>query len=154
MTTPIITGFTTSNYYGTGTWTPGLTIGGSSTGITYSGVSGFYYQHGLMVWVKGIFTITATGGLTGNLMLTGLPVNTDTTYTSIIQVDGQATVVPVNTNSFYLETSTNATTGNFMAAGVASNSNFTQLNDTNINQGGAQSTFKFSGWYLASTDGS
>lgn len=57
-----------------GTWTPVLTIGGSSAGITYTVQQGNYVRVGNMVTVWGHITLSSKGGLAGALLITGLPV--------------------------------------------------------------------------------
>lgn len=57
----------------TGSFTPGIAFGGSSTGITYSTQSGRYYYRG--GFITGFFKITLTnkGAQTGAATITGLP---------------------------------------------------------------------------------
>ena len=61
--------------YEEGTWTPTLTIGGSSTGITYSisPQSGTYTKIGRQVTLNGYMTLTSDGSLSGGFLLQGLP---------------------------------------------------------------------------------
>jgi len=59
--------------YEEGTWTPGLTFGGGSTGLTYTTRAGYYTKVGNQVSVSGQIVINAKGSSTGNTKLTGLP---------------------------------------------------------------------------------
>lgn len=59
--------------YEEGTWTPTLTFGGGSTGITYAFRSGTYVKIGSEVIVEMQINLTAKGSSTGNMLITGLP---------------------------------------------------------------------------------
>lgn len=59
--------------YSTGTWTPGVSFGGSATGATYSVQSGRYLKIGRLVWVEGVVILTSNGSGTGTARITGLP---------------------------------------------------------------------------------
>lgn len=59
-----------------GTWSPVLLIGGSSSGITYASgyPKGRYVRVGTLVWVGCELQLTSKGGLTGSgLVIQGLP---------------------------------------------------------------------------------
>jgi hypothetical protein len=59
--------------YEEGTWTPTLTFGGGSTGMTYGGQLGTYVKIGKLVWLNCRVTLTAKGSSTGTARVTGLP---------------------------------------------------------------------------------
>lgn len=61
--------------YEEGAWTPSLTFGGGSTGVTYqtNGRQGTYVKVGRNVTVSGYIYTLSTGSDTGNLVITGLP---------------------------------------------------------------------------------
>jgi len=59
--------------YETGTWTPSITFGGGSTGITYSAQEGNYTRIGRIVYVSGYFVLTSKGTDTGSAKINGLP---------------------------------------------------------------------------------
>lgn len=59
--------------YEEGTWTPGISIGSGTTGITYSSQTGYYTKIGNVVTVRGRIALTAKGSLTGIIYITGLP---------------------------------------------------------------------------------
>lgn len=56
-----------------GTFTPAIAFGGSSTGITYSFQSGFYARTGNVINFSITIALTSKGAQTGNATLTGLP---------------------------------------------------------------------------------
>lgn len=56
-----------------GTWTPALTFGGGSTGLTYSARAGSYTKIGNRVIVDGRMTLSAKGSSTGTALVGGLP---------------------------------------------------------------------------------
>jgi hypothetical protein len=56
-----------------GTWTPGITFGGNSTGTTYSTQTGSYTRIGNRVFIDGILVMTDKGTSTGTAVIGGLP---------------------------------------------------------------------------------
>lgn len=67
------TGGTLSTYIAPTAWTPVLTFGGGSTGITYSIQTGIYSQIGSMVTFQMEILLTNKGSSTGSCLITGLP---------------------------------------------------------------------------------
>jgi hypothetical protein len=65
--------------YEEGTWTPTLTFGGGTTGITYvsSYNTAFYTKIGSRVFISGITLLSSKGSSTGNAYLTSLPFPAD-----------------------------------------------------------------------------
>lgn len=59
-----------------GTWTPGISFGGGTTGITYSAQVGVYTKIGNIVFFQARFILTSKGSSTGNALITGLPFTT------------------------------------------------------------------------------
>ena len=59
--------------YKTGTWTPTISFGNGSTGITYGAQEGYYTRIGNIVYVTGLVTLTAVGSDTGTAAISGLP---------------------------------------------------------------------------------
>ena len=59
--------------YEEGTWTPGITFGGSSVGVTFGGANGIYTKIGRVVYIAGLITLTSKGGLSGAALINGLP---------------------------------------------------------------------------------
>lgn len=63
----------TLNSYTSGTFTPNLAFGGSSTGITYSTQTGKYWKVGAVVYFCINLFLTSAGSATGAATVTGLP---------------------------------------------------------------------------------
>lgn len=57
-----------------GTWTPGVSFGGGTTGITYSNQVGRYRRVENIIHAWGVFTLSSKGSSTGSAVITGLPV--------------------------------------------------------------------------------
>jgi hypothetical protein len=72
--------------YAEGTWTPGLTFGGGSTGMTFSSQSGTYTRIGRVVLFDGVIILTAKGSSTGNALITGLPITPGGTNAASLRV--------------------------------------------------------------------
>lgn len=67
-----------SNYlddYEEGTWTPAITFGGGSTGLTYSRANGRYVKIGKVVYVTAGLALSNKGSSTGAAQITGFPFN-------------------------------------------------------------------------------
>ncbi len=60
--------------YETGTWTPSVTFGGGSTGITYSAQEGYYTRVGNLAVVTGHIKMSANGSSNGTARIAGLPI--------------------------------------------------------------------------------
>jgi hypothetical protein len=73
--TPNPSGMTSELFadYEEGTWTPGFSFGGGTTGITYSVQAGYYTKVGNIVTVTGQVEVSNKGSSTGNALITGLP---------------------------------------------------------------------------------
>ena len=67
------------NWYEEGTWTPGVSFGGGTTGITYSTQAGTYTRIGNRVLFQGRVVLTSKGSSTGSAVITGLPFSTNAT---------------------------------------------------------------------------
>ena len=60
--------------YEEGTWTPGISFGNGTTGITYNAsTNGFYRKVGSLVMLTGYVQLTNKGSSTGTARVTGLP---------------------------------------------------------------------------------
>ena len=60
--------------YEEGTWTPSLSFGGGSTGITYSSRTGTYIKIGKLVFVNGDLTLSNKGSSTGEAIIGNTPI--------------------------------------------------------------------------------
>jgi len=74
-----------------GTFTPTVTFGGGSTGITYSTQSGYYYRFGEIVIFTTLIILTSKGTSTGNAQIESLPITCK---------NSQDWVVPIRVNNF------------------------------------------------------
>jgi hypothetical protein len=63
--------------YEEGTWTPALTIGGLTTGITYVTRSASYVKVGRIVYISLNIQLSSKGSLTGDVIITALPFTTN-----------------------------------------------------------------------------
>jgi hypothetical protein len=70
-----VTDANTLDDYEEGTWTPVLTFGGSSTGITYQAynINGYYQKIGNMVYFSCTQYLSSKGSATGTAIVGGLP---------------------------------------------------------------------------------
>lgn len=66
-------GPSTGEFYAEGSWTPGLSFGGGTTGIVYSSRSGTYTRVGRLVHVQARVALSNKGTSTGTAAVTGLP---------------------------------------------------------------------------------
>ena len=66
--------------YEEGTFTPGITFGGGSTGITYSAQTGTYTKIGNKVFYFATITLSSKGSSAGVAKVTGLPFTVSTSY--------------------------------------------------------------------------
>ena len=61
--------------YEEGTWSPTVTFGGASTGVTYGTQEGWYTKVGRLVHATLHITLTSKGSSTGGFFIEGLPFN-------------------------------------------------------------------------------
>lgn len=94
--------------YEEGTFTPGISFGGGSTGITYGTAYGTYTKIGRVVTFRGRITLTAVGSSTGAAKITGLPFNSTNRISSVSI--GEPTAMTGLTGSLYGITETGAGT--------------------------------------------
>jgi len=76
----------------TGTFTPAIAFGGSSTGITYSVQYGEYTQIGNVVYFSISVVLSSKGSQTGNATLTGLPVTTGPAAGNLIMMAASSNI--------------------------------------------------------------
>ena len=69
-------------------FTPGVSFGGASVGVTYSSQSGVYSRIGALVFFTLVVELTSKGSSTGNAAITGLPFTTGaTTHICTVRLD-------------------------------------------------------------------
>jgi len=128
--------------YETGTWSPSVTFGGGSTGVTTSIASGFYTRIGNLCHISCNLTLTSKGTDTGTAVITGLPF----TSGSVSNQNGSIRAVyAANMASLSsgvegrtTESSTDVTLQDWGATGVA------VLDDTNFTN---TTSIRLGGWY-------
>jgi hypothetical protein len=69
-------GTTTLSTYATGTFTPAISIGGATTGITYTTQTGTYWKIGKVCYLSLTILLSSKGALTGGVVITALPFTT------------------------------------------------------------------------------
>jgi hypothetical protein len=128
--------------YETGTWTPSITFGGGSTGITYGAQEGYYTRIGNEVTVYGVVTLSAVGSDSGQARIAGLPfiARNTTASTSGIVVSRAANMSGL-TSYVNGQITKNATTISLYDWGATGQAD---LLDTNFT---ATSSIAFSGTY-------
>ena len=117
--------------YEEGTWTPGVSFGNGTTGITYGGQSGVYTKIGNMVIAHFDIVLTSKGSSTGAMRITGWPFTSSSSSTQAafaisyqnLTTSFVATYVVLNGSSVAF-----SVTGNTAAA----TSNLTAVNETNV----------------------
>ena len=130
--------------YEEGTWTPAMSFGGGTTGITYSTQVGIYLKIGKGVWYHGVLTLTAKGSSTGSAKITGLPFTEATgsnsrPCTTLFENCSSLTgnlLGTIGSGSTAVELRTSTTTG------------FTDLTEANFTN---TTTLRFNGYYNASS---
>lgn len=80
------------NDYEEGTWTPTLSFGGASTGITYTQQAGYYTKVGRQVTVGGHILLSSRGSSSGYAAVGGLPftVNANSGAGGVQTIDAQS----------------------------------------------------------------
>jgi hypothetical protein len=113
-------------------WTPDLTFGGSSTGITYSSRSGVYLLVGKLVFVHGVLILTSKGTATGNASIGNLPVTSASSQSSWLTLVWQnMTSSYVNMIGFVTSSSTSISVRGITAAATTNITNVTDAGFAN-----------------------
>jgi hypothetical protein len=118
--------------YEEGTWTPSVTFGGGSTGITYVGRPGKYTKIGNMVYAGFQFTLTSKGSSTGSAAIAGLPITSSVAQESRM---GTCASYYSNFNTAFgilllMETSSTQAGLRYMSAGTV-----TDMNESHFQNG-------------------
>jgi len=149
-TTPACTSITLSggtalSNYVEGTWTPVLTFGGGTTGITYSTQRGQYIRIGNIVHYSYRLVLTSKGSSTGAATMTGLVVTSGATSIDTLgQITASALTMTANYQIPYTNVAASSTTVNLFQFG--SNQTINALSDTNFAN---TTTLIGSGWYFS-----
>jgi hypothetical protein len=118
--------------YTEGTFTPAVTFGGGSTGITYTTQTGFYERIGRMVHVEIAVLLSAKGSSTGAAVITGLPLTVAATSAGHYQMSAMTAGV----GDTYLQGAFSGASTNFnlqdIAAGSAAQITEVDFSDTTL----------------------
>ncbi len=118
--------------YEVATWTPALTFGGGSTGITYTSRAGAYVRIGTLIYVHGVVVLSSKGSSTGNAVITGLPYTSGGTADSWLILNWSGMTSSYVNMSGYIGTSTTTISiRGITAAGTASTTNVTDAGFSN-----------------------
>ena len=107
--------------YEEGTWTPVLTFGGGTTGISYSQQTGRYTRVGDVVHVFFVILLSSKGSASGNSQITGFPFSigvgntAGTVYQDRVSVTGAVGIYASSGADFHLFSllsGSNSTIGN------------------------------------------
>lgn len=88
--------------YEEGTWTPAVSFGGGSTGVTYNTRSGKYVKIGSLVWISFYILLTNKGSSTGNATVTGIPFTPSSTYNTTGNISADADMASMPTGTYGL----------------------------------------------------
>jgi len=128
--------------YETGTWTPAITFGGGSTGITYGAQEGYYTRIGDVVHIEGNLTLTAVGSDTGTAKLEGFPFTSRNTTDSAACINfSRAQNMASLTSQINGFLTNNTTAATLYDWGAAGSTGLTEANFT------ATTQIRFSGTY-------
>lgn len=129
--------------YSRGTWTPTLTFGGASVGMTYVTNVGKYTVIGNVVYFNCVLVLSALGSSTGTALIEGLPFATLSQYQYVVS-DGGLVTLPAGAT--YLNALSTSASTNVQLFGVGTVT-FTALDDTNFNN---NSRILLTGFYFTS----
>jgi hypothetical protein len=87
--------------YEEGTWTPIITFGGASVGITYAFQQGSYTKVGRLVTATCLVSLSSKGSSSGDAYIDGLPFATSSTYyaVGVIRISAVTCSGPVAVNT-------------------------------------------------------
>lgn len=133
-------GGTTLSTYTESTFTPGMTFGGSATGVTFSTQTGSYTRIGNRVCFEVSIVLTSNGSGTGVPLVTNLPFTADATISTAVSVYPVSGFVAL-TAGVAAEVTANTTT---IAMRAPSTTGTAALSDTNVTD---TATFRAAGCY-------
>lgn len=132
---------TLANYVGTTSWTPTISFGTGTTGITYNEQVGFYSRIGNVIFFSGSITLTSKGSDTGYIRINGLPTNAAASISGGTVIAGNVTYTGVGLIS------TISSGNSYFGIQIGSNASaaLALLSDAHTEN---NSRFKFSGFYF------
>ena len=118
---------TLANYVTTTAWTPSISFGAGTTGITYTSQSGYYSRIGNIIFFVGYIVLSSNGSDTGYVRINGLPASASQNGYGMCQLanatyTGDGVCCKVSTGNNYLA----------LLAGSNSSANTLVLDETNI----------------------
>lgn len=128
--------------YEHGTWTPTITFGGGSTGVTYGTQEGYYTRVGNTAHVTCVIALTSKGSDTGSAVVEGLPFTSRNTSGSAQTIGPVLATTMASLGSVPCAVAGDATSNAQLFDSSASGFSF--LDDTNFNN---TSAIRFSGTY-------
>lgn len=117
--------------YEEGTWTPGVSFGGGTTGITYNTQSGSYTKIGNRVFFRGSINLSSKGSSTGSALITGLPFTNGEAHLVACSFLLNTLAAAIDAVPFAFVNSSASTVGLFMLANASSS--LSPITDTQTN---------------------
>lgn len=132
-----------ASFYDTGTFTPALSFGGSSVGITYSNQTGKFWKIGAMVFFSVDIVLTSKGAQVGTARvdLSGIGLTPSSTSFTHGTMQGSINTYPAGTTFILGEIVPSSTAMVLAAVGAGNN---TALTNTNF---GNTDNFTLSGFF-------
>jgi hypothetical protein len=131
--TPTVTSITLANGTALNTnidptaFTPILSFGGSSTGITYSLQQGIYARIGRIVYIDIQITLSSKGSATGSAMLSGLPYSASASCVAVFPIAWTNLTLVTSGQAVYFQTIAGSADGYVFIGGSGGT-----LSDTNF----------------------
>ena len=127
--------------YEEGTFTPTISFGGGSTGVTYSSHTGTYTKVGNNVSFRLNIVLTSTGSSTGSFLISGLPFADSSGFATAIAVRLGGALGTINVCQGYVNTNASTITLESLSAGTATTLADTSFGNTaQINLSGTYQT--------------
>ena len=126
---------TTLDDYREGSWTPGLTFGGASVGITYGASNGGRYTRiGRLCVATFFLQLSSKGSSTGSAVLTGLPFTSISSAVLGMMLSGWANGMSAITGAIQGAVASGGTTLSLYGSGTGASSALTNIAFTNSSQ--------------------
>jgi hypothetical protein len=119
-----------STYVAPTAWTPVITFGGGSTGLTYTTQQGKYSRIGNVVFINFTITLSAKGTSTGIALITGFPVSAAGTPTPRNTIAFASTALASGVSLGIALTGTSANVERYVLAGALVQLSDTEFTDT------------------------
>ncbi len=117
--------------YEEGSWTPGVSFGNGTTGLTYTLQSGSYTKIGRAVFLQGHMNLSAKGSSTGQARLTGLPFSAAGSTIGSVNLAYFGNMASLVDGIYCLINGSAATTGDFRTGNAATVVGMTEAHFTN-----------------------